>query len=186
MSRRMNVGLCFAVLLLVGSVGARAVRAELRVRVAPPLPRVEVIPPAPSPGHYWIGGHWERAAGNWAWTGGHWTPARAGEAWIRPHWIREGSEWVQQPGRWTRIAPPRDFVEVVTDTAPPIARVEVVPAAPSADHFWIAGHWHWNGSAHAWVGGRWELARPAQVWVPEHWGLDGRRWHLYGGYWQAR
>lgn len=73
--------------------------------------------------------------------------------------------------------------EVVVAEEAPAMRVEVVPAAPSASHVWIAGYWNWRGSwvwvagrhvvrprAHAvWVGGRWSRHPRGWVWVHGHW-----------------
>jgi hypothetical protein len=60
MKRKALLGICLAGLLIVASVPAGA-EVEIRVGTAPPAVRVEAIPPAPSPAHYWIPGHraWE-------------------------------------------------------------------------------------------------------------------------------
>jgi hypothetical protein len=177
------VGICLAVACMVAPLAAQA-QVEVRVRAAPPAVRVEAVPPAPSPGHYWIGGHWEWEHASWVWHGGHWVEARVGEAWVRPHWVRVGPEWVFHPGHWAPIRAPREYVEVATETAPPLARVEVVTAPPSAEHFWVPGYWRWDGRVHVWVAGHWDLPRAGQVWVPAHWVREGHRWFLRGGHWQ--
>jgi hypothetical protein len=174
-----------AVLSALLGVSAEIARAaEIIVHTPPPMVRAETIPVAPSPSHYWIPGHWAWEGGRYAWTGGHWTEARPGQVWIRARWVRAGNDWAFREGHWAAIAAPAGYVDVVTDTAPPVARVEVVGAPPSADHFWIPGYWNWNGHAHVWVGGRWERERADQSWVPGHWGRFGGRWHFYGGHWQ--
>lgn len=184
MKRKALLGVCLAALLVAASVPAGA-QVEIRVRTAPPIARVETIPPPPSPSHYWIAGNWAWEQGAWAWRGGHWEASRRDEVWVRAHWARAGDEWVFRPGHWARIVAPREVVEVVTEKAPPPPRVEVVTAAPSSEHFWVPGHWRWEGGAHVWVGGHWELSRPGQVWVPAHWVFFEHRWHLRGGHWQA-
>ena len=76
-------------------------------------------------------------------------------------------------------------------------------AAPSADHFWVHGHWQWNSRTWVWVPGRWEYrvapsAPPPikvevhgraptsrHVWVSGHWRWDGGRWLWVGGHWDS-
>jgi hypothetical protein len=72
-------------------------------------------------------------------------------------------------------------VEVVQ--APPVARVEVIPVAPSVRHFWQHGYWGWNGAAHYWVPGRYEVIRPGWGWAEPRWVGVGPRYHFYPGYW---
>ncbi|WP_296651383.1 YXWGXW repeat-containing protein [Paraburkholderia sp.] len=40
-----------------------------------PAPRVEVMPPAPSPGYRWVKGHYRWEGNHWAWVPGHWVGA---------------------------------------------------------------------------------------------------------------
>ena len=40
-----------------------------------PTPRVEVMPPAPSPGYHWVKGHYRWEGNHWAWVPGHWVAA---------------------------------------------------------------------------------------------------------------
>jgi WXXGXW repeat (2 copies) len=185
MKRTTLLGILLAVTAIAAALPAGA-QVEIRARIAPPALRAEVIPRAPGPGHYWIGGHWGWEGRRWAWNGGHWVEARRGEVWVRPHWAQVGAEWVFAPGHWTAIVPPPAYTEVVTETAPPVARVEVVSPAPGADYFWVPGFWRWAGGTHAWVAGRWERSRRDEFWVPEHWVRVDRRWHFNGGHWQHR
>jgi hypothetical protein len=67
--------------------------------------------------------------------------------------------------------------------APPAPRVEVMTVAPSPAHFWVAGHWGWNGHSHVWVGGRWVKSRPGHLWVRDHWAHRGHEWFFYPGHW---
>ncbi|MCG5072694.1 hypothetical protein L5014_04840 [Paraburkholderia sp. RG36] len=41
-------------------------------RPAEPPPRVEVVPPAPSPGYQWVKGHYSWEGDHWGWIPGHW------------------------------------------------------------------------------------------------------------------
>jgi hypothetical protein len=77
-------------------------------------------------------------------------------------------------------------VEVEVQVQPPAPRVEVIPAAPSAQHFWIHGYWGWQGGAHVWMPGRYEVLRPGWGWEEAHWAAVGPRWHFYPGHWYHR
>ena len=77
-------------------------RPEVRVRVAPPAVREEVRPPAPSPRHFWHGGHWYWERGRHVWIPGSWELGRPGYHWAEGHWVNEGGYWVFRPGHWVR------------------------------------------------------------------------------------
>ena len=67
--------------------------------------------------------------------------------------------------------------------APPPPRVEVIGVPPSPSHFWVAGHWRWDGHRHVWVGGRWQAPRSNQVWIRDHWEHRGAEWYFHSGHW---
>jgi hypothetical protein len=86
--------------------------------------------------------------------------------------------------------------------APPTPKVEAQGAPPSADHFWISGHWQWSGRSYVWVPGRWGVRvaphEPPAVriespglppsrshfWVAGHWYWTGGEWGWRGGHWE--
>jgi hypothetical protein len=79
---------------------------------------------------------------------------------------------------------------IIAPTAPPPARVETIPAAPSTAMVWQAGHWNWNGANWVWDPGQY-VAPPQRmaVWDPGHWvqqpnggyaWVEGH-WHPNGG-----
>jgi hypothetical protein len=74
-------------------------------------------------------------------------------------------------------------VEVEVVAQPPVARVEVIPPAPSPHHFWIHGYYGWNGTTHYWNSGRYEVVRPGYGWSEARWVSVGPRWHYYPGRW---
>jgi len=78
-----------------------------------------------------------------------------------------------------------DEVEVEVEVQPPVTRVEVIPARPSPQHFWIHGYWGW-GATHTWVPGRYEVMRPGWGYAEARWVPVGRRWHFYPGRWYQR
>ena len=68
--------------------------------------------------------------------------------------------------------------------APPVTRVEVVPARP-AHHVWTHGYWAWNGHAHVWVPGRYVVERPGYVWREHRWQEHGHgHWRFHEGGWE--
>ena len=169
-----------------------------RVRVAPPPPRVEVRPLAPSLTHVWTPGYWTWQDGRHVWVAGQWAvPPQAGHAWVEARWTLEGREWVFVPGHWAPVAtappivvPPAPLTapatvpgEVIVEQALPPDQVETRPPAPSPTHFWIAGHWRWE---HRWVweGGRWESQRADTIWEPAHWVRRGAAWRYIPGHWR--
>jgi hypothetical protein len=77
-------------------------------------------------------------------------------------------------------APP----EVVVEQEPPAVRVELMPAPPTLEHVWIAGHWGWAGHW-VWVQGAWcKPPHPHAGWVPGHWHRHPRGWVWVGGSWR--
>jgi hypothetical protein len=179
--------LCAGFMVLGGCVvvPAEHVRyVEARIAIAPPPPRVEVIPAAPASHWYWVGGHWKWEGGGYQWVGGHWVEPRPGEVFVQAFWTREGGGWEFHPAQWRPIQQTAGAVIVTAPKPPPPLRVEIVAASPGPDYFWINGHWAWERGDHVWVSGRWEAHRPDWTWVPAHWVRSGPAWQLVGGHWQ--
>jgi len=76
-----------------------------------------------------------------------------------------------------RPAPPVEG-EVVVEAEPPpppAAQVEVVPASPGVEFFWVGGYHRWEGGRYVWVPGRYERRpHPAARWEGAHWEARGR------------
>lgn len=188
----------FALLFSAGLAQAQAVRVVVpgvRVNVAPPPPRVEVRPMAPSPNHVWIGGHWAWRNNAHVWLPGHYMlPPGGGYHWEQARWVNEGGRWVYFEGHWVVSQPtspsyvyepaPAPAQETVVEAAPPADIVEVRTAAPFAGAVWIPGYWHWNGNRHMWVGGHWSAARAGMVWEPHHWQRTPHGWRDVPGRWR--
>ncbi len=79
---------------------ARDASADIVVGVRPPVPRVEVIPRAPSPQHAWVHGYWGYHPHGYAWTPGYWQAPRAGYAWEGARWEERGGRYHFHEGRW--------------------------------------------------------------------------------------
>lgn len=88
--------------LIAGIAGFAAApsSAQIYVRVGPPAPRHEYMPPRPHPGYVWVGGHWGWSGGRYVWIGGYWQAGRRGCTWVPGHWTRNwrGNYWVN--GHW--------------------------------------------------------------------------------------
>ena len=74
---------------------------------------------------------------------------------------------------------------VVVRVAPPAPRLEIVPRAPSAHHFWVHGYWAYHPQhGYVWYGGHYEYEHPGYAWEPAHWSERGGYWHFVGGHWR--
>ncbi len=88
-------------------------------------------------------------------------------------------------GRVAVIAPVPVVHFAYVEREPPPVRYERVPPPPSPEHYWVAGHWNWNGNAYAWVPGYYHARpRPGVVWVDGHWARHERGWYWVEGHWR--
>lgn len=85
--------------LTMPSLGAAAI--NLDVEIAPPAPRIEVVPQMRR-GYVWAPGHyvWRRHAH--VWVAGHWLRERRGYRWVADEWVPAGPRWHYVPGHWAR------------------------------------------------------------------------------------
>jgi len=90
--------------LALGAIGvpvASDARVYVDVDVAPPPPRVEVVPAA-RVGYVWAPGYWEWRGRRHVWVNGYWVRERRGYHW-RPHrWEEHEGRWRFERGRWDR------------------------------------------------------------------------------------
>ncbi|WP_426733103.1 hypothetical protein [Myxococcus faecalis] len=111
-----------------------AVSSEaLTVQQAPPAPRQEVRPAAPSANLTWEPGYWYWSGHNWDWVDGTWAaPPRAGLVFVSPRWVQRGLTWHFVSGGWA----PRGSLHVTV----PVFR-----------HARVSVRWgHPNYFAHTW------------------------------------
>ena len=91
--------------LVASSISAISVPASAAVGiyldVAPPAPRVEIVPAARS-GFVWAPGYWDYRNGRHAWVKGHWVRERHGMFWHPDRWEQRDGRWVLQRGAWNR------------------------------------------------------------------------------------
>jgi len=93
-----------ASLLSVGAMvlpASAQAQAVIELRVAPPPPRHEQVPP-PRKGYVWAPGHYEARGNHYAWKSGYWQRARPGYAYHAPRWDHRGDKWVYAGGGWDR------------------------------------------------------------------------------------
>lgn len=76
-------------------------RTVVEIEVAPPAPRVEVVP-APRPGVVWAPGFWYWEDGHHVWHTGHWIEERRGYYWVPDRWVHYGDRYRHEEGHWQR------------------------------------------------------------------------------------
>lgn len=105
--------------LLALSLGSLVIPAEAQVivRVAPPPPRHEPMPP-PRRGYVWVPGNWDWNGRRYVWRRGHWMRGRHGYHWREDRWVERNGGWVRERGGWRRGDRDRDGVPNRFDPAP--------------------------------------------------------------------
>ena len=86
----------------LGSIAVPAA-AAVYVQVAPPAPRVEVMP-APRRGYAWAPGYWDWRGHRHVWVAGHWVRERPGYAYMEPRWVERDGRWMMERRGWERRA----------------------------------------------------------------------------------
>ena len=105
--------------ILAGSLGTIATTASavVYVRIAPPEPRVEVVP-EPRRGYTWSTGHWQYQNRRHVWVGGNWVRERRGYRYEQPSWQESNGRWSMTRGNWRRGDADGDGVPNNRDRAP--------------------------------------------------------------------
>ena len=76
--------------------------AQVEITIAPPAPRVEVVP-APRPGFVWAPGYWDWRNGAHVWVGGRFITERRGYHWVPDRWEPHGGGHYRHiAGHWER------------------------------------------------------------------------------------
>ncbi|TQF13827.1 hypothetical protein FJV41_21710 [Myxococcus llanfairpwllgwyngyllgogerychwyrndrobwllllantysiliogogogochensis] len=150
-----------------------AVSAEtLSTQQAPPAPRQEMRPAAPSANLVWEPGYWYWSGNNWDWVDGTWAaPPRADLVFVSPRWVQRGLAWHFLGGGWA----PRGSVNV---TIPVFRHARVT-----------VGWGHPNYFAHTWYRApavRYYYHRPWRT--SGHYYRNDRVWRspTYHSYWRDR
>jgi hypothetical protein len=88
--------------LVAGSLGVSVPSfSAVYVEIAPPPPRVEVVP-APRRGYVWVPGYWDWRHGRHVWVSGAWVRERRGYRYAAPRWVERNGRWYMEQGRWAR------------------------------------------------------------------------------------
>jgi hypothetical protein len=104
--RRLIAGTAVAAAVGLAATHVLAQQASIGivVPVAPPAPRVEVIPEITverRDREYWQPGYWQWNGRAHDWTEGRYVVRpRAGAVWVPGAWERQGDGWVYMDGRW--------------------------------------------------------------------------------------
>lgn len=101
-SKAAVLGLCLFGGVFAGSTFAAA-GVDVDIAIAPPAPRVEVLP-GPRAGYAWAPGYWAYAPGprGHHWVAGRWLRERRGYRWVPDRWDQVGPRWHRYPGHWER------------------------------------------------------------------------------------
>ncbi len=91
--------------------------ADVFVRVAPPAPRVEVVP-EPRRGYVWTPGYWNWRGNRHVWVNGTFVRERRGYVYAAPHWYERDGRWGMERGHWNRGDRDGDGVRNGVDRAP--------------------------------------------------------------------
>jgi hypothetical protein len=83
--------------IVLPSIGSA--RVYLDVDIAPPAPRVEVVP-APRVGYVWAPGYWNYEGRHHVWVKGHYIRGHRGHHWVADSWEQRGNRWHRVEGHW--------------------------------------------------------------------------------------
>jgi hypothetical protein len=104
MDKRWIAGLFAAAVFSSAAYGQ--VNLSFGIEIAPPPPRVEIVPPS-RPDFVWTPGYWAWDHGRHVWIEGRWIAARRGEMWVPERWVefreQRGVHWHFEPGHWERV-----------------------------------------------------------------------------------
>jgi len=159
-----------------------------RIIVVRPPALIDELPPDLQPNGrniQWISGYWafDEQAEEFLWVSGIWREIPPGFRWLPGYWLeldnQQGYQWVS--GTWL----PETSNEVqYLPTAPP-ATLERGPVgmAPTANHIWVPGNWHWQERQYAWRPGFWSVGHVDWVWIPARYQWTPRGFLFCRGYW---
>jgi hypothetical protein len=83
------------------SIPTCAAPVGIMIDVAPPPPRVEVLP-APRRGYAWVPGYWNWVGHRHVWVRGTWVRERRGYVYAEPRWMERDGHWEFRRGEWAR------------------------------------------------------------------------------------
>lgn len=97
-----SIKMIFLSALLVGAAATPALaQISINIGVAPPPPRVEVVP-VMAPDRAWAPGYWAWTGNNHVWVRGRPIMQREGYNWSPDRWEKSDNGYHRQPGFWVR------------------------------------------------------------------------------------
>ncbi len=154
------------------------------VRIQPPAPINERIPPQVDRQAVWIPGYWswDEKRNDFIWLSGVWRRPPPGHYWTAGTWrpMREG--WVWTSGFWS--PQPANTMSYI-DMPPPEAIDENIIQPRGGEYFWSPGYWEYSerGRGYAWVSGHWERLDPNWILVPSHYVWYNDQYVFVPAYW---
>jgi len=93
--------LLLGVLAAAVTAAAPPAKADVYVRIGPPAPRFERIPPPPLGPHrwVWVPGYWRWDGGRYIWFGGRYMRRTRGY-WSPGYWAHRPRGWIWIDGGW--------------------------------------------------------------------------------------
>lgn len=99
LKKRVLLGMLAASAALVSLPGEARVNVD--IDIAPPPPRVEVVP-APRVGYVWAPGYWGWRGHRHVWVNGVYVHQKAGYHWAPHRWEQRNGRWHFEEGGWRR------------------------------------------------------------------------------------
>ena len=96
-----GISLTFAGMSYAPPAAAAQVSVGIGIRVAPPPPRFERVPP-PRRGYVWAPGYWRWDGHRHFWAGGHWVRVHRGYHYVPARWVHGHRGWRFHDGYWRR------------------------------------------------------------------------------------
>jgi WXXGXW repeat (2 copies) len=87
--------------LALAAGGTAFAQISVKIMIAPPAPRYEVVPMV-QPGYVWAPGYWAWSYDRHVWVRGRTIVQRDGYNWVPDRWVQQDRVYVRQPGRWER------------------------------------------------------------------------------------
>ena len=154
------------------------------VRQAPPQ-LIDEVPPQYKPegnNVQWIAGYWawDDAQQDFIWISGLWRDVPPQRHWVPGYWDKAnaGYHWIS--GFWAE----ETQQELGYLPQPPVS-IEQGPstAAPSDNHFYVPGNWHYQDQRYRWSSGHWQPVVENRIWIPAQYVWTPRGCIYRSGYW---
>lgn len=152
---------------------------------APPQPIAEQPPENRPSGNnvQWINGYWawSNEVDDYVWVSGLYRDVPPDRQWIDGYWSRaeNGYQWTH--GYWASTG---TDAQIAYLPEPPES-IDNGPSTPppTADSFWLPGHWNYVDNQYRWQSGYWTQHHPGWVWQPACYIHSPQGYLFVDGYW---